>query len=238
MKKNITSFFVIALTAISTNAFAGGATEFEKQDWAFSDFRGQWDKATLTRGLQVATEVCMSCHSLKFTPPRALQDVGFSETEVKGIAADLGIKVTEVMQSAMSDADAKEFYGKELPDLSLINRARLGGADYVYAILTKYEDEVPVTMDMDLPEGAYFNHAFAGHAIAMPPPLSDGQVKYADGTEATTEQMAKDVTYFLEWTSKPELKRSQHLGVYVLLYLAIMAALLYMLKRRIWKKVH
>jgi cytochrome c1 len=123
-----------------------------------------------------------------------------------------------------------------------MNKARGNGADYVFALLTGYEDGVPAKYAHDfesgLPDGGYFNHAFPGHVIAMPQPLNDDQVEYRDGTSATVEQMAKDVTYFMQWTAEPELLARKKLGVYIMLYLFIFTALAYALKRQIWKDVH
>ena len=88
------------------------------------------------------------------------------------------------------------------PDLTLINKARVGGADYVHAVLVGYEDPPPE--GVTLMPGMYYNKYFPGHQIGMPPPLSDGVVTYSDGTEATVDQQAQDVTTFLAWAAEPE----------------------------------
>jgi cytochrome c1 len=145
------------------------------------------------------------------------------------------------------------------PDLSLITKARSagentsvlatlgsmlrdipngyqeGGADYLYALLTGYTNP---PADMKMAEGMTYNRAFPGHQIAMVPPLQPGRVKYEDGSPATVEQYAKDVTAFLAWTGDPKLEERKQMGLLVTLYLLVTAGLVYFAKRRLWAKVH
>ena len=83
-----------------------------------------------------------------------------------------------------------------------------------------------------------YNRYFPGHQIAMPEPLYEEAVEYADGTEATLEQLAHDVSVFLAWTAEPELEVRKKTGLKVLIFIAIFTALLYIIKRRIWAKLH
>jgi cytochrome c1 len=140
------------------------------------------------------------------------------------------------------------------PDLSLITKARGSGgdsairvsmlqpsgfplgSDYIYGLLTGYKDEAPA--DFELPEGKFYNEYFPGHSISMAPPLSEGAVEYEDGTNATPEQMASDVTTFLTWASEPELEHRKNLGIKVMLFLIVLTAMLYALKRKIWSDIH
>jgi ubiquinol-cytochrome c reductase cytochrome c1 subunit len=115
--------------------------------------------------------------------------------------------------------------------LSLLVEARAGGADHVYGVLIGYE-EPPA--DFPLKEGQYYNKYFAGHVIAMPPPLADGAMSYADGTEATVPQMAADVTSFLAWAAEPTLEARKRMGVKTVLFLIVFTGLLYAVKRKIW----
>jgi ubiquinol-cytochrome c reductase cytochrome c1 subunit len=121
------------------------------------------------------------------------------------------------------------------PDLSLIVKARQGGADYIYGVLTGYADPPP---DVKLTEGMYYNKYFPGHQIAMPQPLTDDRVTYADGTKATLSQEAHDVVTFLAWAAEPELETRKQLGVKVLLFLIVLSGLLFAVKRKVWKDVH
>ena len=121
------------------------------------------------------------------------------------------------------------------PDLSLIVKAREGGADYVYALLTGYGDP---PAGMKIGDGMNYNKFFPGHQIAMPPPLSDDQVTYADGTKATVEQMAHDVVTFLTWVANPEMEQRKQIGVKVVLFLVLLTGLIYAVKRKVWADVH
>ncbi len=157
--------------------------------------------------------------------------------------------------------------GAAPPDLSLITKARSGGgdsairvslkhpggyplgADYLHALLTGYHEQPPADFQKDyakhndgkpfeLPEGKYFNMYFPGHAISMAPPLAEGAVDYADGTKATVEQMATDVAVFLSWAAEPELEARKNMGIKVLIFLIVLTALLFALKRKIWSDLH
>ncbi|MGB1547457.1 MAG: cytochrome c1, partial [Alphaproteobacteria bacterium] len=101
---------------------------------------------------------------------------------------------------------------------------------------TGYVDEPPE--DVELMDGMYYNHTFPGHQIAMPQPLYEDGVEYEDGTPASVEQMAKDVTTFLAWTAEPELEERKSLGIKVLLFVILLTAMLYAVKRRVWSKLH
>jgi ubiquinol-cytochrome c reductase cytochrome c1 subunit len=125
--------------------------------------------------------------------------------------------------------------GAAPPDLSLMVKARAGGADYIHALLTGYSDP---PQGVTLMEGMHYNKYFPGHQIAMPPPLNPDQVTYADGTKATVEQMAHDVSAFLAWAAEPELEARKRLGLKVVLFLLILTGLLYVAKRKIWSDVH
>ncbi len=122
------------------------------------------------------------------------------------------------------------------PDLSLMVKARNGGADYLYAVLMGYKDEAPE--GVELADGMYFNEYFPGRQIAMPPPVSADAVEFADGTEATAEQIAHDISAFLTWTAQPELEQRKSMGRKVLLFLIVLSAMLYVLKRKIWSDLH
>jgi len=90
-----------------------------------------------------------------------------------------------------------------------------------------------------LNEGLYYNTAFPGHQIHMPPPLaSEGQVTYADGTKPTVDQYARDVSAFLMWTADPQLEERKDVGLRMMIYLVILAGLLWLAKRQIWAKLH
>ena len=148
--------------------------------------------------------------------------------------------------------------GAEPPDLSLMAKARaieqaqawyLEPFDWLHDIVTAYQEQGPdyihalMTGYTDPPKGVtvlsgmYYNSIFPGHQIAMPPPLSDGLVTYDDGTPATVENYARDVSAFLMWAAEPKLEERKRMGLKVMIYLAILSALLYLSKRALWRDV-
>ena len=253
----ITAGLLLAFSFNSALA-AGGATPPPKLKWSFHGPFGNFDRAQMKRGWQVYKEVCAGCHSLHQIYYRNLQDIGFSASEVKKIAADdevaagpnedgethdggellvrPGKPSDKLIKPFANDAAARAANNGALPpDLSLTSKAHATGVDYIAAVLTGYKDP-PSGFKMN--EGMAYNTYFAGNQIAMPAPLSADAVEYADGTKATVEQMALDVSAFLAWAAEPELEERKRLGIKVILFLIVLTALLYALKRRIWAKVH
>ena len=222
------------------------------QNWSFAGMFGTYDRASLQRGYQVYAEVCSNCHSMKQLSYRNLEQIGLTVDQVRAIASNIQVpggtdsSGQPVMRPALpsdtfrspfaNDAAARAANNGALPpDQSVLEKAREGGADYIDAILTGY-GEAPA--DMHMAAGMYYNRYFPGHQIAMPPPLSDGRVTYADGTTASVEQMARDVTTFLTWASHPNLEERKRMGVKVVLFLIFMTALAYAVKRKVWASVH
>ncbi len=232
-----------------------GAAEAEKapaHGWSFEGPFGRFDTASLQRGFLVYREVCASCHAVKYLTFRSLEGIGMSEADVGAIAAeyevedgpnDEGEMFTRPARAAdkipppfANDQEARAVNNGALPpDLSLITKARKGGPDYLYAILTGYEEEPPE--DFDLGEGMSYNRFFPGFQIAMPPPLFEDAVEYIDGTEATVEQMAEDLTQFLMWAAEPTLEARKRIGIKTILFLLVLTALFYASKRKIWAKL-
>jgi ubiquinol-cytochrome c reductase cytochrome c1 subunit len=222
------------------------------QEWSFSGVFGTYDRAALQRGFQVYKEVCSACHPVKHLYFRDLAQIGYSEDEVKGIAAQVQVTdgpndTGEMYQRAgrpsdpipppfANDQAARAANNGALPpDLSLITKAREGGPDYVYAIPTGYKDP-PAEIKMN--SNMYYNEYFAGHQIAMPPPLSPDLIKYADETPATVPQMAHDVVSFLSWAAEPTLEERHRVGLKVILFLIVATGVFYAAKRKIWSRVH
>jgi cytochrome c1 len=109
------------------------------------------------------------------------------------------------------------------------------GPDYIVALMRGYKNP---PKDFSLPAGAHYNEYFPGHAIAMPPPLSDGQVEYTDGSPQTVEQYAKDVAAFLMWASEPHMLARKRIGFQVIVFLIVLSGLLYFTKKKEWKDIH
>lgn len=231
---------------------AEGALEPVPQNWSFNGLFGHYDRAAAQRGLQVYREVCAACHALDYVAFRNLAALGYNEDEVKAIAEQYEITDGPDDQGEMfqrpgrptdyfpapfeNDASARLANGGALPpDLSLITKARASGSDYLDSLLQGYE-EPPA--DVEGPPGTYYNLYFPGHFLAMPPPLAEGAITYADGTEATVAQMSSDVTTFLTWAAEPTLEARKESGLKVMLFLIVLTALLFATKRKVWAPIH
>jgi ubiquinol-cytochrome c reductase cytochrome c1 subunit len=244
---------LLAAPAVITPAFAQEDTpEPPQQNWSFSGIFGTYNRAALQRGFQVYEEVCSNCHSMKQLSYRNLQGIGLTADQVRAIASNVQVQGGEdtsgqpVMRAALpsdhfrspfpNDAAARSANNGALPpDQSVLEKAREGGANYIYGILVGYA-QPPAGMHMA--EGMNYNKYFPGHQIAMPQPLHDGQVTYADGTTASVEQMARDVTTFLTWAANPEMEERKRMGVKIILFLVFMTALAYAVKRKVWADAH
>lgn len=246
------------LLAAALVAFVGSAAAAEeevalpRQHWSFSGFFGTYDRAAALRGLQVYREVCAGCHSLSLLSYRHLGGLGLDEEAVKALAAEETIvdgpdesgemferpgRPSDRFRLAFPNEQAARAAnnGAFPPDLSVIVKARKGGADYVYALLVGY-GEPPA--EVTLQDGMSYNAYFPGGQIAMPPPLSDDAVAYADGTPAGADQLALDVVHFLAWAAEPELDERKRTGVKTVLFLIVFTGLLYAVKRKVWSRLH
>lgn len=253
MKKFIlTSLSVLVLASPVALASEGAVHSLPNVDWSFEGPFGTYDKASLQRGLMVYRQVCAACHSLNRVAYRNLAELGYTEDQVKAIAGEYTVmdgpndegemfersaRPSDHFKSPFAnDKAAMAANGGALPpDLSLITKARQGGADYVFGVLTGYS-EAP--SDMAVLPGQYYNKHMAGNIIKMPPPLTAGAVAYEDGMQQTVEQYAKDVTTFLTWAAEPEMEQRKQMGFKVILFLMAFAAIMYGVKRKIWAKVH
>ncbi len=243
------AFLTIAAAA---PALAGDEAKPPKNGhFSFEGPFGTFDRAAAQRGLQVYRNVCSACHGLKYIAFRDLMGLGYSADEAKAIAAEYQItdgpdqngdmferpgKLSDRFPSPFPNEQAARAAnnGALPPDLSLIVEAREGGADHVYSVLTGY-GEPPASET--LRPGQYWNDYFPGHKIAMPPPLQDDLVEFADGTPATVDQMAHDVATFLAWAAEPNMEERKRLGLAVLIYLSFLTVLLYLTYRKVWAPV-
>tara|TARA_B100001057_G_scaffold436748_1_gene468043 strand:- start:1994 stop:2773 length:780 start_codon:yes stop_codon:yes gene_type:complete len=244
-------FFLITSSVVSP---AEKSEKLLTADWTFKGPFGKFDRASLQRGYQVYQEVCASCHSLKYMSYRNLSEEGgpeFSVQEAKAIAANFEILDGPNPEGEMfnrparlSDKFAMPYSNEEEakaanggaypPDMSVLVKARKGGADYVYSVLLGYEDP-PEGMKLD--DGVYYNKYMYGNKIKMPLPLSEGLVEYTDGTNATEQQMAKDVVGFLMWTAEPHLEKRHKIGFRAIIYLIILSILVYFSMKKIWSRI-
>lgn len=252
----LAAIVALGLWFVSQPAHAAeGETHMEHVDWSFDGVFGRYDPNQLRRGYKVYKSVCASCHSMDYVAFRNLKDEGgpmFTEEQAAAIAAEYTVVDGPNADGEMFErpAELKDAFpapypndqaasaangGALPPDLSLLAKARKGGADYIYSLMIGYEDPPE---GEELSPGLYYNNAFPGHAIAMPPPLAEGIVEYEGGPDATVEQMAKDVSAFTMWAAEPKLDERKRTGFVVLIYLSVLAVLLYFTTRKLWSKVH
>lgn len=240
-----------AASVAGTPANAAGEQTIETQKWSFSGPFGMFDRGQLQRGFKVYKEVCAACHGLRLLRFRNLGEPGgpeFSSAAVKALAAEAEVQDGPDDEGEMftrpgrpSDAFVSPFANKNAaraanngaypPDLSVMAKARARGPDYIYSLMAGYK-ETPD--DLELAEGMSYNTAFPGHQIAMAAPLDDDAVEYTDGTAPTLENYSKDISAFLMWAAEPKLEERHKLGFRFMIYLIILAGLLYLVKRRVW----
>ena len=223
-----------------------------KHKWSFSGLTGTFDRASLQRGYKVYREVCSGCHSMQLLYYRDLIDIGFSEEEVKAIAAEYTVVDGPNDEGEMFERPAKPAdhfvspftneqearvsnNGAYPPDLSVIVRARKNGANYLYNLLLGYTD-APESFEVS--EGMYYNKWINGNQLAMAPPLDEGYVDYDDGTNNTLPQLAEDVVTFLKWSAEPELEERKSLGIKVILFFIVFGFIVFLAKRRLWRNIH
>ena len=247
-------FLIIFIIGFSNSVFSEEKkVEFIKNNWDFEGVFGTFDRGSLQRGYQVYQEVCSGCHSVQHLSYRNLSEKGgpeFSIEESKAIAAQF--EVTDgpnedgemfTRPGRLSDKFVKPFPnvkaaaaangGAYPPDMSVLVKARKGGAAYIYSLLMGYE-EAPAGYELE--DGVYYNQYMPGEKIKMAEPISDGVVEYADRTQATKAQIAKDVTTFLVWAADPHLETRHKTGFKVFFYLIVLLALVYLSKQKVWSR--
>jgi len=242
---------VFAATLLAAPAVAAEEVELPNESWSFENVFGTYDLAAAQRGFLIYSQVCSNCHSMQFLHYRDLSGIGLNAEQIKAIAAAVTVPAGTDDQGAPIEGPAtpaskfRSPYPNEKaaragnngalpPDLSLIVNAREGGPNYIYGILTGYE-EPPA--GFKLQDGMNYNKVFPGHQIGMPQPLRDGTVDYTDGTPNTLNQEAHDVVTFLSWAANPEAVERKQMGVRVVLFLMLMTGLTYAVKRRVWSDV-
>ena len=255
MKNFLRIFSIIfLLLGFSYSSNAAEKVEYIKTDWSFKGLFGKFDRGALQRGYQVYTEVCSSCHSMKYLSYRNLAEKGgpeFSIEQAKAIASSFEVidgpnddgemftrpgKLSDKFVMPYENVKAAQAAngGAYPPDMSVLVKARSGGVDYIYSLLQGYEDP---PADVTLDDGVYYNKFMYGNKIKMANQLSDGLVEYADGTQATVEQMSKDVTTFLMWSAEPHLESRHKMGFKAIVYLIILTILVYFSMKKIWSRI-
>ncbi len=257
MKKN--NLIKLLATILITLSFCGKAYSESKDllkiDWSFAGLTGKFERDSLQRGYQVYKEVCASCHSMQYLSYRNLSQKGgpeFTLAEAKAIAASYEVEDGPNSEGDMfmrpgrpSDHFVNPYPnvnaataangGAYPPDMSVLVKARPGGANYIYSVLMGYEEK---PIDFILEDGVYYNKYMDGNKIKMPNPLSDDLIEYSDGTNASQLQMAKDVTAFLTWAAEPHLEARHKTGTKVIIYLILLATLVYFSMKRLWSGIN
>lgn len=231
---------------------AGETAHIPNAGFSFQGIFGTYDRASAQRGFQVYSQVYSACHSMQLLSYRNLTELGLTEAQVAAIASQVQVQDGPNDEGQMFERPGRpsdRFHspfpnpqaaraannGALPPDLSLMAKAREGGANYIYALLTGYADP-PAGMVMG--DGMNYNRYFAGNQIAMARPLNPDQVEYADHTPATVENMAHDVATFLQWAAEPELEIRRAMGVKIVIFLTFLAGIAYAVKRRVWANAH
>ena len=256
MKYILKSILIVLIFSLNSN-YSNGSESSHKllsPSWSFKGFFGKFDRASLQRGYQVYTEVCAACHSMKYLSYRNLVETGgpeFSVEQGKIIASQF--EVTDgpnndgemfTRPARLSDKFVGPYANEQAataanggaypPDMSVLVKAREGGADYIYSILMGYED---APEGVSLEDGVYYNKYMSGNKIKMAQPLIDGVVTYMDGTQATEMQMAEDVATFLTWAAEPHLEARHKMGFKAIVYLIIITILVYFSMKKLWSRI-
>ena len=257
MIKNLTLSAVLGLALGTGGAMAaGGAGHVEDFSFSFEGPFGKYDQMQLQRGLQIYTEVCSSCHGLKFVPIRTLADtdgVGLPEDQVSAYA-EQNFEVFDAELDDFRPAVPTDHFPANTslgaPDLSMMAKARagfhgpyglginqfvngIGGPEYIASLLTGYTGEEKEEAGVIL----YENTAFPGGWIGMAPPLGDEYVEYEDGHENDLHHLSQDVSAFLMWTAEPKMMARKQAGFTAVTILLLLTVLLYLTNKRIWAPV-
>ena len=247
-------FLIIFIMGAINSAYSEeNKAEFIKNHWSFEGVFGTFDRTSLQRGYQVYQEVCSGCHSVQHLSYRNLSEKcgpEFLPEEVKAIAAQFEVtdgpnedgemftrpgRLSDKFISPFPNVKAAAVAngGAYPPDMSVLAKARKGGANYIYSLLMGYE-EAPAGYELD--DGVYYNKYMPSEKIKMAEPISDGIVEYADGTETSKAQIARDVTAFLVWAADPHLEARHKIGFKVFFYLIILLTLVYLSKQKVWSR--
>lgn len=253
MKYLILIILSLVIGGINASANAAGKAKTPPEvDWSFDGPFGTYDRGALQRGFLVYKQVCSACHGMDHLYYRNLTALGYTENQVKNIAAEYTVTDGPNDEGEMFQRPAKPSdhfanpYPNEAaakyanngaypPDMSLIVKARKYGADYVKALLVGYADAPP---DVTLMTGQYYNKYMAGNIIAMAPPLADDMIVYEDGTPQTAEQYARDVAHFLKWAADPYMEERKQTGIKVIIFLIVFAGIMYAFKKKTWSEGH
>lgn len=261
MRLAIAAGLALATLAAAAPGRAAEGEKLKSVSWPQDGVFGTFDRKQLQRGLKVYMTVCSNCHGMRHVSYRNLVEIGLTPSEARAVAntkevddigddgqpkkrkADLKDRFLSPFPNVQAAAAANN--NKAPPDLSLMVKAREGGANFVYSLLTGYEEPPKDWKDDEgkpkkLEAGQYYNKYFPGHVIAMTPPLTpDTTVEYGkDEPKPTVDQMAKDVAAFLAWAAEPTMEERKRTGIKVMLFLLLLTGVFFVIYRRLWKNIH
>jgi len=240
---------VVLLIGLERSVSAGDALAHPPHlPWSHSGWTNSLDHASIRRGYEVYKQVCAACHSMRFLAYRNLIGVSHTEAEAKAEAEETQVtdgpddqgnmfgrpgKLSDYFPNPYANEEAARAAnnGAYPPDLSYIAAARHGGEDYLFHLLTGYE-EAPA--GLVLRDGQYYNPYFPGGAISMAQALYNEVIEYSDGTPATASQLAKDVSTFLRWCSEPEHDTRKQMAIKMMMIFPLLCAITYYMKRHYW----
>ncbi|MPM54538.1 Ammonia monooxygenase gamma subunit [bioreactor metagenome] len=215
------------------------------------------DTASLQNGAKIFVNYCLNCHSAAFMRINRLKDIGLTEQQIKDNLMFTTEKIGETMKSSIDPKQAKDWFGANPPDLTVIARSRAGqngtGADYLYTFLrTFYRDDLKAT--------GWNNLAFPN--VGMPHPLwqlqgdrrpifeeveSHGQkTQVFKGWEQVSagtmspqkyDEAVGDLVNYLQWMGEPAQNTRIRVGVWVLFFLGVLTFIAWRLNAAFWKDV-
>ena len=248
--------FALSVSAVAASEDGEGEEAFHaaapsQDSWSWDDIFGTYDRDQLQRGLEIFTGQCINCHSLKYIHFRDLMQIGLSEDQAEALAEQYEVagdpdewgdpttrpgKLFDAFPAPYrNEEEARALNnGAVPPDLSLMAKARPDGSNYIASLLSDPEYNEGNPNDDGLYHNQYFQN---GGLIAMAPPLYEGLGMNADGSDASLDEMAADISAFLTWTAEPRLEDRKGMGLKVILFLLVLTGLLYVSKRKIWANV-
>lgn len=246
----VTCVALSLMSPVAAKASEGG--HVPELSWSFDGPFGAYDRASLQRGFKVYREVCSACHSMNRVFYRDLKALGYSEGQIKTVAGEVTVmdgpndegemyerpgRPSDHFKAPYANVEQAKYAnnGAYPPDMSLLAKARHGGANYIYGILTGYHEAPEGTQ---LLQGQHWNTTMPGHIIAMAAPLQDGQVAFDDNAPQTVDQYAKDVSTFLTWAAEPHMEERKRIGITAFLFLLVFTGVMYTVKKRLWAKLH
>ncbi len=225
MKKLFALLLALGLAFVSVSSFANaGGIEWDKAPNKTND------QVALQNGAKLFVNYCLNCHSAAFMRYNRMTELGLTEKQIKENLLFGSNKVGDTMKAAIDPQQAKEWFGGNPPDLSVMTRSRSDGskgtgADYVYTYLRSYYKD-------DTKPTGWNNYAFP--SVGMPHVLWELQ---ASMKPAEYDQAVGDLVGFMQWMAEPAQNKRVQTGVWVLFFMLIFSVIAWRLNAAYWKDV-